>query len=346
MPTTQQPTPTPRPMGAEEAEFIAVAQRGDAAAFALLTERYRREIHVHCYRMLASYTDAEDMVQEAFTRAWARRDTFAGRASLRAWLYRIATNACLNLLSRRRDRVATPAEDEGPGDVVWLQPYPDHLLPAPDAPEDVVISRETIELAFVVAVQHLPPRQRAVLVLRDVLGWPARATAEALELTVPATNSALQRARETMRRYLPDRRADWQAPRPGSLDEVERRMVEAYAAAHAANDIEGLRALLAEDLRFSMPPNPGVWTDRRSAVQSWVDGGFGSADFGDMRCQVTTVNAQPAVMVYLRQDGQDAFHPFAIDVLRLDEAGLVAEIIGFEVHHADLDYGLPASLPV
>lgn len=336
-------TTHPRPTGAEEQEFIAVAQRGDAAAFARLTERHRRELHVHCYRMLASYTDAEDMVQEAFTRAWARRTTFAGRASLRAWLYRIATNACLDLLARRDDRVAV-ATDDGPGEVLWLQPYPDQLLRSDDLPAEAAVARETIELAFIVAVQHLPARQRAVLVLRDVLGWPARQTAEALDMTVPATTSALQRAREGMRRHLPDRRSDWATPAPGSLDEVERRMVEAYMTAHAANDLEGLRALLAEDLRFCMPPEPGLYTSRESAVRSWAEGGFGGPAFDQMRCLPTWVNHQPAVVAYLRRPDDDVYRAFAVDVLRLGEDGMVAEIIGFDVTTPELDYGVPMTL--
>jgi RNA polymerase sigma-70 factor (ECF subfamily) len=182
-----------RPTGADEAQFMEAARIGDAGAFALLTERYRRELQVHCYRMLASYEDAQDMTQETFLRAWDRRESFQGRASLRTWLYRIATNACLDFLDKRRDRVPLPAETPGAGtEVRYLQPFPDSLLSGED-PHETVVARETIELAFIVAVQHLTPRQRAVLILRDVLGWPAKNTAEALELTLPAANSALQR---------------------------------------------------------------------------------------------------------------------------------------------------------
>ena len=180
----------------------------DEPAFSGLAERHRRELHVHCYRMLGSFEDAEDTVQETFLRAWRRRETFEGRSTFRAWLYRIATNACLDLLAKRRPEPATG------GEVLWLQPYPDRLLdelPAGDAdePEAVAVARETIELAYVVAVQHLAPRPRAVLILRDVLGWPAKDVAELLGDSVNSVNSALQRARAGMREHLPAERQDW-----------------------------------------------------------------------------------------------------------------------------------------
>jgi RNA polymerase sigma-70 factor, ECF subfamily len=174
---------------------VALMRTEDADAFADLVEPYRRELFVHCYRMLASYEDAQDLVQETFLRAWRRRETFEGRAPLRAWLYRIATNACLDFLGRRPDRANLPLpDDDRQGEVAWLQPAPDQLLVAtPDRqdPGAVAVTRETIELAFLVAVQHLPPRQRAVLILRDVLGWPAKETASLLETSVASANSAL-----------------------------------------------------------------------------------------------------------------------------------------------------------
>lgn len=342
---TQTPSTSPDgPIGAEEARFLAVAGTGDASAFALLTEQYRRELHVHCYRMLASYEDAQDMVQETFTRAWAKRGQFAARASLRAWLYRIATNACLDFLARRRERVLP--EDDMTGEVRWLQPYPDHLLPPrEDEPESAAVDRETIELAFVVAVQHLPARQRAVLVLRDVLGWSARQAAETLELSVPAANSALQRARETMRRHLPSQRSDWATPARGALDEVERSVVDAYMRAHTDNDVQGLAQLLADDVRFAMPPESGLYVGRDVVVGSWVEGGFGTGEHTDWRCLPTRVNRQPAVMVYLRRPGQDAYHAFAVDVLRVDEGGEVTEVLAFAAEQVDLAYGLPVTLP-
>src|SRR5690349_11405294 len=158
-----------RPLGADEAAFVAAVRSGDTARIALLTERYRRELQVHCYRMLANYEEAEDLTQETFLRAWNKRESFKGHAALRTWLYRIATNACLDFLDKRTP-VPSGLPDAG-FELPYLQPYPDRLLP--DDPQESAVARETIELAFIVAVQHLPPRQRAVFVLRDVLGWPA-----------------------------------------------------------------------------------------------------------------------------------------------------------------------------
>jgi RNA polymerase sigma-70 factor (ECF subfamily) len=175
----------------------------DEAAFTALAEQYRRELQVHCYRMMGSLEDAEDLVQETYVRAWRHRERFEGRAPFRAWLYRIATNACLDALERHPER---KAPRRAPGstdsfDVSWLQPYPDSLLEgmaaSEDEPDTAVVSRETIELAYLVAIQHLPPRTRAVLILRDVLGWSAGDTASLLDASVAAANSALQRARAT-----------------------------------------------------------------------------------------------------------------------------------------------------
>jgi RNA polymerase sigma-70 factor (TIGR02960 family) len=317
---------------ADEARFMEVARSGDPGAFAVLTERYRRELHLHCYRMLASFEDAQDLTQEVFLRAWSRRASFEGRSSLRAWLYRIATNACLDFLDRRPERVPIPASSQdGPAEVAYLQPYPDRLLdeiPAGgDEPGDVVVARETVELAFLVAVQHLPPRQRAVLILRDVLGWPANDTAATLEMTVASANSALQRARATMREQLPDRRLDWSPSRQGLTSE-ERRTLERYVDAHEKNDIEGLAALLREDLRFAMPPDAGTLVGRNVVVQAWIEGGFGSASFGDWRCRLTWANRQPAIAAYLRRPGDTEFRLFAIDVVRVED-GLVTEITAF-----------------
>jgi RNA polymerase sigma factor (sigma-70 family) len=199
-------------IGADEAEFIKAARTDDTGRFALLTERFRRELLAHCYRMLASYEDAQDLTQEAFLRAWAKRESFQGRASLRTWLYRIATNACLDFLEKRRDRTPIPTDLQGAGgtgtEVLYLQPWPDSQ---PEDPQERAVAKETIELAFIVAVQHLPARQRAVLILRDVLGRPAQQAADTLELTLASANSALQRARVTMREHLPEGRLDWSA---------------------------------------------------------------------------------------------------------------------------------------
>ena len=210
-----------RPPGADEATFIAAARSGDTARFALMTERHRRELQVHCYRMLANYEDAQDVTQETFLRAWNKRESFKGQAALRTWLYRIATNACLDFQEKRNDRTPVPSGLSNAGsEVLYLQPYPDRMLP--EDPQESVVARETIELAFIVAVQHLPPRQRAVFILRDVLGWPTSKAADTLELTVASVTSALQRARVTMREQLPDRRLDWRCPATHELSDDER----------------------------------------------------------------------------------------------------------------------------
>ena len=196
---------------------VAAAIAGDESAFAAVTARHRRELHVHCYRMLASYEDAEDAVQETFLRAWRSRDRIDGAACFRAWLYRIATNVCLDAL-RRRSR-ATAAGGVSPAEVPWLQPYPDQLLDEvaaeADGPDAVTVDRETVELVFLVALQALPARQRATLIARDVLGWSAKDTADLLATSVPAANSALQRARATMQDQLPAQRTSWSAGVPG-----------------------------------------------------------------------------------------------------------------------------------
>jgi RNA polymerase sigma-70 factor (ECF subfamily) len=199
--------------------------------FAALVEPHRRELHVHCYRMLASYDDAEDLVQETFLRAWRRRDSFEGRSTFRAWLYRIATNACLDFLRQHSRTPGTyprlPGFEHGeaasPARIPWLQAYPDEMLPEvadqEPSPEAAAVGRETMELVFLAAIQHLPPRQRAVLVMRDVLGWPASDTAEQLDMTVAAVNSALQRARPALREWLPRHRLDWTRPALTSAEE-------------------------------------------------------------------------------------------------------------------------------
>ena len=300
-------------------------QQLDETAFGARVERHRRELHVHCYRMLGSFEESEDLVQETFLRAWRGRETYAGRASVRAWLYRIATNACLDALDKRP---RTPTAD---GEVLWLQPYPDALLEElPDGregPEDVTLGKETLELAFLVAIQHLAPLPRAVLVLRDVLGCSARETASLLETTEASVNSALQRARAGLRERLPERRAEWA---PGAEPTAaERELLDRYVELSERADAQGLAALLHEDVRFTMPPQPGTWVGRDRVVGSWVEGGFGEDTFGSMRCVVTRANGQPAVACYVRRPGDDAYTPLAIDVLRIEE-GAVKDITTFD----------------
>lgn len=317
------------PPGADEATFIAVVRSGDPARFALITERHRRELQVHCYRMLANYEDAQDLTQETFLRAWHKRASFKGHAALRTWLYRIATNACLDFLAKRNDRTPAPSELADVGsEVLYLQPYPDRMLP--EDPQESVVARETIELAFIVAVQHLPPRQRAVFILRDVLGWPASKAADALEVTVASVTSALQRARVTMREQLPDRRLDWRRPATHELSNDERGVVKLYIGAHERNDLDGLISLLRDDLRFVMLPEAGTSVSTaEDAVDGWISGGLFQPGHDDWRGITTTVNRMPAAALYLRTPDHPEHRLFAVAVLHIVD-GRIAELTGFD----------------
>ena len=300
----------------------------DVAAFTRAAERHRRELQVHCYRMLGSFEDAEDLVQETFLRAWRRRETYEGRASFRAWLYRIATNACLDAL-KRRPRVLVPAGATA-AEIPWLQPYPDDLLegiaPSGDEPEAAIVAKETIELAFLVAIQHLPPNQRAVLILRDVLGWSANETASLLDTSVASANSALQRARATLKRHLSERRVEWGPEVEPSAE--ERALLQRYVEAHERSDVAGMAALLREDVVFSMPPDPEWRQGREDVIGFWVEAGFGTNSFGEFRAVLTRANLQPAVAFYLRKPGEQEFRAMALDVLRIED-GAIAEVTTF-----------------
>ncbi|MEU2793575.1 RNA polymerase subunit sigma-70 [Streptomyces sp. NPDC007100] len=323
--------------GADERAEAAVRE-GDERAFARLAERYRHELRVHCYRMLGSFDDAEDLVQEALLRAWRKRATFEGRATFRAWLYRIATNACLDALAgpARSREIAVAVDSAGgtvrsaPAEVTWLQPYPDTLLdlaaPADGGPEAVAIARETVELAFLAAVQHLPPRQRAVLVLRDVVGLPAAETAEALELTVAAVKSALQRARATLREQLPERRADW--ARATGPSDAERALLQRFTAASRAADVPALAALLREDVRQTMPPAHLVFEGRAAVLGMWTPVLEGDQEWGDWHAVPVAVNRQPAAVNYVRRLGSPVYTAVNIDVLRVED-DRIAEITTF-----------------
>nr|WP_246595016.1 RNA polymerase subunit sigma-70 [Actinoplanes auranticolor] len=309
----------------------------DEPAFSGLAERHRRELHVHCYRMLGSFEDAEDAVQETFLRAWRRRETFEGRSTFRAWLYRIATNTCLDLLAKHRPEPATG------GEVRWLQPYPDRLLdelPAGDAdePETVAVARETIELAYLVAVQHLAPRPRAVLILRDVLGWPAKEVAELLGDSVNSVNSALQRARAGMREHLPAERQDWTG---GQQDAELRELLRRFTDASVAADIPTLTTMLRDDIRYSMPPTPGVYVGLDAVVNSWIEDGYEGMQ--GLRPVPTSVNRQPAVAYYHWRAEEGAYLPLAIDVLRIS-GGAITEVFIFDADQFPR-LGLPERLP-
>ena len=309
----------------------------DEAAFAGLAERHRRELHVHCYRMLASFDEAEDAVQETMLRAWRSRDSFEGSSLFRAWLYRIATNVCLDAI-RSRNRRATVTNSRA--EVPWLQPYPDALLdeaaPTADQPDAQVVERETIELAFLAAMQVLPPRQRAALIARDVLGWPASDTATLLETSVAATNSALQRARSTMQEHLPARRAEWSAGEP--TDE-ERALLAGFIDAHERGDAAAAVAIAAQDLRITMPPYPYVY-EGIDVIGPLLERAF--EDGSEWRLLPTRANRMPTAASYQRLPGDTEFRAFKFDVLRIVD-GRIAEITTFgpSLFHA---FGLAATL--
>ena len=330
----------------EESAVVAAARAGDESAFAALAERHRRELHVHCYRMLGSFEDSEDVVQETFLRAWRKRKSFQGRSSFRAWLYRIATNACLDALERRPP-VASPHGAAQPlAEIPWLEPYPDRLLEeiagSEAEPDAAVVSKETIELAFIAAIQLLPPRQRAVLISRDVLGWSAADSASLLDASVAAANSALQRARATLKEHLPPRRLEW-APGADPSGE-ERALLQRYVEAHERADTAALAELLREDALLTMPPQP-TWVQGRERIATFLEQVIdpGSPDYvGQFRLVPTRANRQPAAANYLKRPGDSEHRALALDVLRVED-GKVVEIVAFS---ADLfpAFGLPPTL--
>ncbi|HKB28506.1 MAG TPA: RNA polymerase subunit sigma-70 [Candidatus Limnocylindrales bacterium] len=300
---------------------ISLAIAGEEPAFAELIERHRRELHVHCYRMLASFEEAEDAVQETLLRAWRSRDNFEG-SLIRAWLYKIATNVCLDVLRRSSRRLAAVHNFS---EVPWLQPYPDALLdevaPSDDQPDAVIVERETIELAFLAAMQVLPPRQRAALIARDVLGWPAIETASLLETSVAAANSALQRARATMQEHLPARRSEWTAGEPTA---EERALLEQFIDAHQRGDAALAVSIASQDLRITMPPAPYLFEGLATIAPLLAR----ALREGEWRLLPTLANRMPTAASYLRQDGDTQFRAFKFDVLRI-ENGLIAEITTF-----------------
>ncbi len=334
--------------GHEQTAVAATA--GDETAFTELTRRYRRELHVHCYRMLASFEDAEDLVQETFLRAWQQRATYQGRAPFRAWLYRIATNACLDFLRRHERRVvqlsalgAPPGTDVTLPYFEWLQPYPDRLLGdarVQGEADDKVIRRETIELAFLVALQCLPPKQRAVLVLSDVLDWSAEESAKLLGSSVASVSAALQRARATLRRHQP--RRDEPAKSPG-VTEQERLLLRRYADATERLDTESLTRLLRDDALFTMPPAPGAYVCNRATVQGWVESGFGQPPHTEFATVLTSANRMPAAAFYVRKPGDLVYRPITIDMLRIEE-GVVVAVTAFELPGLVAAFGLPETL--
>lgn len=301
------------------------ARAGDAKAFGDLTEPYRRELHLHCYRILGSLTDAEDMLQETLLAAWRGLEGFAGRASLRAWLYRIATNRCLNALraaKRRRPPEPMPPFDPPEptrrSDVTWLQPYPDTLLTqiadTTPGPAARYRSKEAVELAFVAALQQLPPRQAATLVLRDVLGFSAAEVAAMLETSSAAVKGALQRARASLAQHHNVVELD-RIPTPESLRELQ--LTRRFAEAITTDDIDGVVKLLTDDAWLAMPPAPHVYHGP-AAIATFLRASAAWRGCRMVRLVPTRANTQPAFGHYLAEPESATAHPTGLLVVTLD----------------------------
>jgi RNA polymerase sigma-70 factor (TIGR02960 family) len=331
------------------ADLISKARAGDNEAFQELTEPHRRELQVHCYRMLGSFQDAEDALQETLLAAWRGLGAFEGRASLRTWLYRIATNQCLNARRSGSRRPAKewnvpnvdPPEPTRLGEVPWLEPYPDALLEgaldAPLGPEARYEQNESISLAFVTALQLLPPRQLAVLVLRDVLGFHASEVANMLDSTVDSVTSALKRARASLGQRYPVEGE--RPPAPAANSPGERAIVEKFVTAYESSDLDSLVALLTDDIFVSMPPLPFEYQGREPASRFFASI-FGSGRKFDLLA--TRANGQPALGAYV--SGPDGTrHGVGLFVLGLAADGICA-LTRFENSVLPW-FGLPRSLP-
>jgi RNA polymerase sigma-70 factor (ECF subfamily) len=323
----------------QERDLLRAAREGDQDAYGRLIEPYRGRLHAHCYRMLASVHDAEDALQEVFLRAWRGLARFDGRSSFRSWLYTIATNTCLNHIARRPKRVlpvdyAGPADPHGgPGEPivesVWIEPYPDEELGLDDGlagPDARYEQRESIELAFVAALQHLPASQRAVLILREVLGFSAKEVADALGTTVASVNSGLQRARKAVDERLPDRTQQDTLRELG--DDAVRDLVTRYVDAWERGDVETVAAMLAEDASFAMPPLAS-WFGGREEIRTFL-GAFPLSGAWRWRTVTTRANGQPAVAYYAWDEDAQAYLPFALNVLTL-RGSEISDVVAFVV---------------
>jgi len=334
---------------AREQELLAAARAGDETAYRELVEPRRAELHAHCYRMLGSVHDAEDALQDALLRAWRGLPRFAGRSTVRSWLYRIATNTCLDLIARRPKRVLpidyAPAADPhgGPGEPliesVWVEPYPADQLGLDDgfaAPDARYEQRESVELAFIAALQHLPATQRAVLILREVLGFSAVEVAETLDRSVPAVNSALQRARKAADERLPEQ--SQQATLRALGDERLRELVESYMDAMQRGDVDAVVSMLAADAAWSMPPLAS-WFGGRDGITEFLERGPLSGDWR-WRHVPARASGQAAVGVYNWDERERRHLSFALDVLTLEGARIkeVTAFITRSTEGTDRDY--------
>jgi RNA polymerase sigma-70 factor (ECF subfamily) len=320
-----------------EDRLLEAARDGDENAFGGLVDPYRPELHAHCYRMLGSVQDAEDALQEVLLRAWKALDRFEGRSSLRSWLYTIATNTCLNLIAKRPKRVLpvdyAPATDPnaGPGDPVveqvWVEPYPDEIIGIEDgyaAPEARYEMRESVELAFVAALQLLPANQRAVLILREVLGFSAKETADALDTSTASANSALQRARASLEERTPEQ--SQQATLRTLGDDSVREIVERYMQAWEQNDVDTVIEILSEDVCFAMPP-AASWFHGREALKIFLPG-WPMSGAWRWRAIPVRANGQPALAFYTWDEDEQAYTPFALNVLTF-RGEQISDVVAF-----------------
>jgi len=337
-----------------ERELLDAARRGDEAAFGRIVEPHRSELHAHCYRMLGSVHDAEDATQDALLRAWRGLARFEGRSSLRTWLYTIATNACLKAIERRpklvlpidygpatdpHDRPAEPLVES-----VWVEPYPDERLGLGDGlagPEARYEQRESVELAFIAALQHLPARQRAVLILREVLGFSGQEVAEALETTPASVYSALQRAHKSVAQRLPER--SQQATLRALGDDALREIVDGFVAAWERGDVDAIAAMLAEEATIAMPPMP-TWYRGRAAVAGFL-ARFPLAPGRRWRVVPAHASGQLAFGFYRWDDAERGFLAHSVNVLTLDGAA-IADLTAFLTPEIFGRFGLTPRLSV
>ncbi|NNG39817.1 sigma-70 family RNA polymerase sigma factor [Flexivirga sp. ID2601S] len=325
-----------------------MTQQAVTEDFPAVSERYRREIFAHCYRMTGSTQDAEDLVQETYLRAWKAYDAFEHRSSVRTWLYRIATNTCLTALDGRARRplptglgqpsvtVADPIVEDS--EVPWLQPVPDAVVDTDSRdPAAIIGARESIRLAFIAALQHLPPLQRAVLVLRDVLAWRAKEVADALGTSVASVNSALQRARAQLAAV----QATEDSVREDTLTAEQQDLLDRWTAAFWEKDIDAITRLFTQDIVWEMPPHVG-WYQGADVVAELIDTACPGRRH-TMRMVPTRANGQPAFGLYLRGDG-GRYHPFHLQVLTLRESA-ASHVVAFFDQELFATFGLPAVLP-
>jgi RNA polymerase sigma-70 factor, ECF subfamily len=334
-----------------ERELLGSARDGNEDAFRRLVEPHHGQLHAHCYRMLGSTHDADDALQDALLRAWRGLSGLEKQASLRPWLYRIATNACLDVIAGRHKRVLPidygPSAEAGASlghplpEALWVEPYPDENVGIEDgraAPEARFEQREALELAFVAALQHLAPRQRAVLILREVLGFSAREVGDVLDTTVTSVNSALQRARKAVDERLPEQTQ--QATLRSLGDEGIRDLVERFIEAFEGGDVEAIVGLLAEDATFSMPPYSSWARGRDAVAHSWL---MPEGPYPGLRYVPTRASGQLALGTYRWDPERGVYLPIALDVLTLRGTS-ISEVFAFRTSGIFRRFGLPDEL--